>query len=692
MAEENTNGGGSGTVDAIESLHKTIDLFRTESTSNFSEMIGGQNKVFDLLKNESDKRYEEERENLKKTSEIQKKSGGAAGAAKGAVPRGPGLGVKPGGLIANLLGAGTGIAAAGVGIGGFFLALAGAEAIMQKFGGGDNLKNLLINLATGLKAFDAQGLKALGAVIAGGAILGVGGGIIGATRGAAGLIGVGVGLGGFFVGLSAADEVMKGLGDGSRLKTLMQNIAGGISAFDANQIKILGGVMAVGAVAAQGRGGYGRAAKGAVGMAAIGAGIGLFFAGLALGDWAALGNGSTLKDLMTNVATGLKEFDPTHLKALAGMMLIGGAVGASSKGFGGVMKTGMAAVGMGLIGLGIGAFFAGLGAGGKLADILNIDGTGLKNILTNTALGLKAFNDVDGKNMVNVGGGILALAPGLAALLVTGGISGLVGDVLTGIKSAWNWITGQDGEGEAKKSRFEEIAEELKHLDKLKVPEIDAPKFRDSLMAISAGLASFETQKLTTSLKDVGVAILDFLSGKSDADKGPIGEMLQIADKSDELTQGATALERLAIALGSIADLKFDGSKLNMRKFAEDLVESVPVIETAIMGGRIKENILDLGKGNIELKGLASPDVDFATASTNIRMLQEALSGIGRVNAAATEGGGGNTIVNNVNNVTNNNGAGGEGGPNMNLSVTSMGEQKRKSDKEYDLFGGVGGP
>ena len=43
------------------------------------------------------------------------------------------------------------------------------------------------------------------------------------------------------------------------------------------------------------------------------------------------------------------------------------------------------------------------------------------------------------------------------------------------------------------------------------------------------------------------------------------------------------------------------------------------------MGGRIKEGLLDLGKGNIEFKGLASPDIDFGTAIQNIIGLRGAL-------------------------------------------------------------------
>ena len=50
------------------------------------------------------------------------------------------------------------------------------------------------------------------------------------------------------------------------------------------------------------------------------------------------------------------------------------------------------------IGAGIGGFFAGLAGAGDIAGFLGIDGEGIKTIMVNTADGLKAFNDVDGKN------------------------------------------------------------------------------------------------------------------------------------------------------------------------------------------------------------------------------------------------------------------------------------------------------
>jgi hypothetical protein len=97
---------------------------------------------------------------------------------------------------------------------------------------------------------------------------------------------------------------------------------------------------------------------------------------------------------------------------------------------------------------------------------------------------------------------------------------------------------------------------------------------------------------------------------------------MKLADNADELTQGADALDRLTVSLDKIGQLQFDGKKLRIREFAEDLKEAVPIIEAAIMG---EEGGYIFGAA---IKGLASPDVDYDTAIKNIVMLRQALSGV----------------------------------------------------------------
>ena len=135
---------------------------------------------------------------------------------------------------------------------------------------------------------------------------------------------------------------------------------------------------------------------------------------------------------------------------------------------------------------------------------------------------------------------------------------------------------------------------------------------------LSAGLMKFSGGTFVSKLLDVGSKVLGFLSGT----KSPITEMLNLASSADELTKGATALDSLSASLEKISKLKFDGKKINMTAFAKDLAASVPVIEAAIMGG----TIVKFGPFNdLDFKGLASPEINFADATQNIMALKSAL-------------------------------------------------------------------
>lgn len=152
-------------------------------------------------------------------------------------------------------------------------------------------------------------------------------------------------------------------------------------------------------------------------------------------------------------------------------------------------------------------------------------------------------------------------------------------------------------------------------------PNINVSKaadFTTVMGVISAGLLAFSGGKLVSALANVGTSILNFLSGE----KSPVQEMLDLADNAKDLTTASTALDSLAISLQSISGLQFDGKKINMKEFASDLAESVPVIEAAIMGGTIKKFGLF---NDIDFEGLASPEIDFDVATQRIRELRMAL-------------------------------------------------------------------
>lgn len=142
----------------------------------------------------------------------------AAGGALGAL-FGPGKSLK----------AATGMAAIGLGIGGFFSGLAVGSAgidILQTDGAG--LASMMKNLAEGLGAFADRDLTGLTALLAAGALFGQAPAAAGKAAVGMGLIGAG--LGAFFLGLAGMSKVIELIGsDGSGIRNIMVNLAEGLS-------------------------------------------------------------------------------------------------------------------------------------------------------------------------------------------------------------------------------------------------------------------------------------------------------------------------------------------------------------------------------------------------------------------------------------------------------------------------------
>ena len=201
----------------------------------------------------------------------------------------------------------TGMTAIGAGIGGFFAGLSAADAAMSWMSvDGSALNAMLRNLGDGLSAFSSRDLGALGALL--GTSLFAANAGFGGMKAATGMTMIGAGIGGFFAGLTAVTDLAAFLGaDGSGIKTMMTNIADGLSAFSSRDLGALGAMLAVGGL-------FGPAGSGsaALGMTAIGLGIGGFFTALSsVGDIAAYfgADGSGIKTMMINIADGLSAFN-----------------------------------------------------------------------------------------------------------------------------------------------------------------------------------------------------------------------------------------------------------------------------------------------------------------------------------------------------------------------------------------------
>ena len=247
--------------------------------------------------------------------------------------------------------------------------------------------------------------------------------------------------------------------------------------------------------------------------------------------------------------------------------------------------------------------------------------------LPNATLG-----DVAG--FIGVMGGI---ATGLMAFSTAKGISGAI-----------TFFTGGEAFAEGVKKEVDTLLSITNNL------KDDGSMFNAAMGNIATGLLKFSGGEFGASFVGVGTSILNFLSGE----ESPIQKVLSIAENADKLTQGANALGAIADNLNKFGAINFDGDKFNIKGFANDLKEAVPIIEGAIMG----DNGGWFGK---KIFGLASPEIDYKKAAESIDVLRTALK-VEAVAGQAASGGAGaaSSVINNyiTNNYTTNNTTSGGGG------------------------------
>lgn len=314
--------------------------------------------------------------NTKKGITVKQKGGGFRQTA------GAGLGAGIG-LAAKGLGAAGGLGALGFGIGSFFSGLALGGSISEMLGVNMNaVKSQMVTLGEAFSETPTDGLLKMGALLAAGGAFAALFGVGAAGKAAAGMTAIGFGIGGFFAGLAASDGLSTLMSaDGNMIKAQMVNLAEGLGAFSDGQLAGLSALLGAGAL-------FGQvpaiAGKAAIGMAAIGAGIGGFFGGLSAADKGMEmigGDGSTIRTMMENTAAGLSSFnsvDPMKLLALV---------------------PSMAAFGTGLVAL------MTLTAGSSVLEAIGklFRSSDEKSIFEETADGLKSFNDVNVERLNKIG-------------------------------------------------------------------------------------------------------------------------------------------------------------------------------------------------------------------------------------------------------------------------------------------------
>jgi hypothetical protein len=451
-----------------------------------------------------------------------------------------------------------GIAAVGIGLGGFFMGMAGAEAIMSKFGNGSNLKSMLVNLAEGLSAFDNQGLIAMGALLGTGMLFGAVGGIGKAIGGGLGMAAVGLGLGGFFGGLAIGDATASFFNaDGTFIKNQMVNLAEGLKAFDDRGLYALGGLLAGGMLfgAVTGMRTKGRAV---LGMGAIGLGIGGFLSALTLGGAFSIGDGSNVKSLLTNLAEGLNAFSGESMIAFGSLLGVGALFG-FVPGAKGAAITGMTAIGLGIAGF-IGAFASVT----ELLGVFGVDGSNMKKMLVNLATGLNAFNDVDASNVLKLVPAIAALGPAMMLFLGSNGIAGIASAIGDTVKSAWNWMFGGD-DAKPEKTIVHKIIDMLKPFETMDASKYDAigkvGDFLGNFIKSVGNFASVDSNMIHDKMRKIGEALqvnapkieLAIAGGVTYDDKGREIKIKGLASSDIEYNVAVQRITQLQAALSGPA-------------------------------------------------------------------------------------------------------------------------------------------
>lgn len=139
--------------------------------------------------------------------------------------------------VSTKVGAALGITAIGVGIGGFMAGLSAGGVASEFIGGSSGVKDMLVNLAAGLSAFNSPALIGLGALLGAGALFGVVTGVAApaglAMMGGAmlGMTAIGLGVGGFLSALSLGGAGVNLFGGASGVKDMMVALAEGLGAF-----------------------------------------------------------------------------------------------------------------------------------------------------------------------------------------------------------------------------------------------------------------------------------------------------------------------------------------------------------------------------------------------------------------------------------------------------------------------------
>lgn len=307
-----------------------------------------------------------------------------------------------------------------------------------------------------------------------------------------GLAGLGVGIAGFMSAIAAGGKITEWINtDMTALKKVMVGVAEAFDEMPTGGFLKLGAVLAAGG-AAGALFGIGKTAGATIGMVGIGVGIAGFLTAMAGMDAAAMkfgADGSTMRDIMVNVAEGLNAFKGDSLKSM-GALLGAGALFGIVSGYAGPKVAFGVPVGLTLIGAGLAGFLGAFAGVGALAGWMGVNGSSIREIMINIGAGLAALPTVDADAIYKVATSLVPLAEGMSMLLAEQGL----GTIRKLNEDIMGSLFGTDD----RKSIFENLAEGLEVLGNM------SPEVIRNLTPLSAAVRDLGSGLTDISKVDMG--------------------------------------------------------------------------------------------------------------------------------------------------------------------------------------------
>ena len=212
--------------------------------------------------------------------------------------------------------------------------------------------------------------------------------------------------------------------------------------------------------------------------------------------------------------------------------------------------------------------------------------------------------------MTAIGGGLAVFAVGETATAISGFVGGA-----------------SAGDDDSQAARIKKQVDLLLSIGEN--PNIDKAAVAGTAMKdLGKGLSAFATGEFVGALANAGTAILSFFSGQ----ETPFDKIKALSEDAEDLDKAAKAIGTVADNLKKVVAIKVDKDSMNIKAFAEDLKEAVPIIEGAILG-TTEGGIFGIGSTTIE--GLSNNAQAFADAKNNLLTLRSALDPEGAGGASA---------------------------------------------------------